>query len=178
MALNSNISLTKKYLVFLRESLTIGWKEYHDYLMQIESKQDCILGKLALLHPDHYKKLNPKLDKAGLALVQDKIQGKRTFNYSINYQKCSSIELWGYECPLHDEPLVWDHDFPYSFGGTTDNTGNKRLLCRWHNMIKGNDIHIYNWLKLVDDYHQFQRDNGRIHWIDLQIEKIIKEFNL
>ena len=173
----NNVILTNKYLVCLRDSLSIGWKTYYDNLSEFENKEDYILGKLVLLHPEHFKKLKPNIDKNKFTLLQEKIQGNRSFNYSINHQNCSSIELWGYECPLHNEPLVWDHDFPYSFGGTTDNANNKRLLCRWHNMIKGNDIHTYKWEKLIKDY-QYSNEYRSIHWIDLQIEKIKKEFNL
>jgi hypothetical protein len=172
----NNVDLTNKYLVCLRDSLRTGWKAYYENLCEFENQEVYILGKLALLHPEHYKKLKPNIDKNSFALAQERIQGTRTFNYSFNRQNCTSKDLWGYDCPLHNEPLVWDHDFPYSFGGATDNANNKRLLCRWHNMIKGNDIHIYKWEKLFDDY-QYRNNQGSIHWIDLQIEKIKKEFN-
>lgn len=173
----NNVILTNKYLVCLRDSLSIGWKTCYDNLSEFENKEDYILGKLVLLHPEHFKKLKPNIDKNKFTLLQEKIQGNRSFNYLINHQNCSSIELWGYECPLHNEPLVWDHDFPYSFGGTTDNVNNKRLLCRWHNMIKGNDIHTYDWEALFIEF-RYSSDNNCTHWIDEQLMKIKHEFNI
>jgi hypothetical protein len=44
-------------------------------------------------------------------------------------------------------------------------------------MIKGNDIHTFNWLKLFEDYKYFKK-NSRTHWIDSQLMQIRQEFNL
>ena len=70
----SNVILTNKYLVCLRDSLSIGWKTYYENLSEFENKEDYILGKLALLHPEHFKKLNPDINKNKFLLVQEKLQ--------------------------------------------------------------------------------------------------------
>ena len=63
----------------------------------------------------------------------------------MNYIKCRSMLLWGYECPFEDiNQLAADHCFPYSLGGPTLAT-NKIYLCKWHNQIKAGDIHIFPW---------------------------------
>jgi hypothetical protein len=124
--------------------------------------------KIALLHPNHFQFIG--ITGTEINKIQEKIQGKRSFTSGHVSFKCSSIEIWGYECPFQNEILVLDHDYPYSFGGPTDNAFNKRTLCRWHNMIKGNDIHFYNWNQLFENYLE-SINNQRKHWIDLQLEK-------
>ena len=84
--------------------------------------------------------------------------------------------MWGYECPFPKSEKVLDHEFPYSLGGPTNNAFNKRILCKWHNMIKANDIHNYPWEKIFDEYNYYSKNDMR-HWIDEQIDKIQYELN-
>jgi hypothetical protein len=167
--MTNKIQYTKKYLVFLTKSFEVGWKVFSQNIDNLQHVEDSILMKIALLHPDHLHKIGFIGDR--LTKQQEIIQGRRSFTNNDVRANCSSIDIWGYDCPLHHEILVLDHDFPYSFGGPTDNAFNKRVLCRWHNMIKGNDIHTYNWSKLFEDY-QYLKSCRRKHWVDLQYEKV------
>lgn len=57
---------------------------------------------------------------------------------------CGSGMVWGYECPLADEPLESDHLFPQSLGGPTLGT-NHVYLCRVHNAWKSADLLAFPW---------------------------------
>ena len=173
---------SRKYVEYLSQSFSKTWKVSHDELKNINNKNDFILSKLALIHPQHYYSLFPQ--NIQLSKVEDyfnlkieKIQGKRSFSYRMTNEKCQSETLWGYSCPLTTETLASDHLFPFSFGGPTNNAINRKTLCRWHNMIKSNDIHCYPWEILFEQYEYYQNGN-RLHWIDEQLTKILKEFNL
>ena len=171
--MTKNIQYSKRYLQFLIMTFNEGWIASYN---QIESQlniEDSILLKISLLHPYHFN-LN-ELNGVELTKLQEKIQGRRSFLNTNSGAKCSSNEIWGYDCPFSHEILVLDHDFPYSLGGPTDNAYNKRILCRWHNMIKGNDIHTYNWSNLFEDYLDL-KITKRKHWVDIQIEKLEVEF--
>lgn len=174
---SSRFEVAQRYLLKLVECNQRGWQNSYNSIKGKEYTEDVVLTKLALLHPMLYLSLLPEERHNKATNFQEKIQGKRIFTLPSKEIKCSGIELWGYECPLLSEPLVMDHDFPYSLGGPTDNALNKRVLCRWHNMIKGSDIHIFNWEKLFADI-RFSHINKRPHWIEQQLDKIIYEANL
>ena len=171
----SNIEYTKVYLLYLIKSFNDGWITFFSNLKQQSNIEELILMKMSLLHPYHLQ--SKELNGIEFREIQEKIQGRRAFLTNPITDKCSSFEIWGYECPFTHETLVLDHDFPYSLGGPTDNAYNKRILCRWHNMIKGNDIHTYNWKKLINDYKDLRQIETK-HWVDLQLEKIKLEFKI
>ncbi len=153
---------------------------FEDVIARVKKSQgfeEEVLLKLALSHPDIYVPILSKKSNSSPSQIQEVIQGKRSFNPTFHAENCSSKELWGYDCPWLSEPLELDHDFPYSMGGPTDSACNKRVLCSWHNRLKGNDIHVYNWVQLFDEV-KYHRESNREHWIDQQFKKILYEANL
>jgi hypothetical protein len=90
---------------------------------------------LAMIHPDHYA------DRVN----QELICGPRVFSAEVVRKggSCASLQLWGYECPLGVANDA-DHLFPYSCGGPTD-PRNLVLLCRTHNRMKNDDVHVFPW---------------------------------
>ncbi len=177
MNTNERNLISKKYLSYLVDSFEKGWKYSYDRHTHHSNDEDIVLSKLVLLHPKHLNLILPELLKNEIDKIQIRIQGKRNFSSFTNGKACSANEIWGYDCPFSNETLVMDHDFPYSMGGPTDNAYNKKILCRWHNMIKGNDIHTFNWQKLIEDY-KYSQLNNRTHWIDSQLLQIKNELNL
>lgn len=177
MSSNERNLYAKKYLSYLVDSFDKGWKLSYEEHSKNSNIDELVLSKLVLLHPTHFRLFFPAFSKEDIDKLQFKIQGKRSFPIVSSRKKCCAIEIWGYDCPFTNEILVRDHDFPYSMGGPTDNAYNKKVLCRWHNMIKGNDIHTFNWQKLFEDYNYSQIEK-RTHWIDSQLFAIRNEFNL
>ena len=170
------IDFAEKYVLLLSKSFNDGWlKTYKGMVFE----DNVIIQKITLLHPNHYKELAKltNLNSLGISARQFSIQGKRTFPEIREKTRCASKLFWGYDCPFSDIQMVSDHAFPYSMGGPTNNSHNKRILCKWHNMIKANDIHNYPWEALFKEYKYYE-NNNLIHWIDEQLNKIIKEFNV
>ena len=168
-----------KYVEFLAQSFELGWLKFaktHGEGLNFEEK---IIFKLTLLHPEHYFNLSGgKIDKSTFKKKQLDIQGKRLFPKASIKNNCECQKFWGYPCPFPNTVLYADHDFPYSLGGPTHNALNKKYLCRWHNMVKSNDIHVYDWKGLFNDYKYHFENEGLEHWIDQQLKKIIYYFNL
>jgi hypothetical protein len=173
----SKVNYTKEYLECLVFGYNNGFIGLLHRIKSSKSLREETLFKLVLLHPAIYLPVVSKKTAATPTEIQELIQGKRAFSSSFHETICSSKELWGYDCPLFSEPLVLDHDFPYSLGGATDSAMNKRVLCRWHNMLKGNDIHVYDWKKLFEDV-TYYKQIGREHWIDKQFTQILYQANL
>ncbi len=173
---NFRIEISKKYVNHLSVSFIVGWEKCRKSLETEKDTYELILKKLALLHPEHYY-LILKTETSRINSKIELIQGNRSFPQIDDTEKCQSEELWGYICPFTIENKVQDHEFPYSLGGPTNKAFNRRILCRWHNMIKANDIHNYPWEKLFNQYEYYIKTN-RVHWVDEQLNKIIKEFNL
>ncbi len=96
---------------------------------------------LALLHPQYLG-----YDKG----LQVKLQGKPFFPAvdleGLRGYGCLAVRIWGYKCDLLiGTDLNADHVFPWSLGGSTSST-NLLPLCRYHNQVKTNDVHLYpNW---------------------------------
>ena len=127
---------TARYLKQIEDALDEGWRRTHD--LYLAKNDDSFLG-LALIHPDHLKTLDGDQQQ-----IRTQIQGSRSFKEGLKTGKCQSELLWGYECPLKNAELQTDHLFPFSLGGPT--TGNNSMtLCKYHNMVKSNDIHCYPW---------------------------------
>lgn len=164
-----------EYLKKLNAITTVGWKNHLNNLNG-QNNEDEIIHKISLLNPSMYKFINA-IRESEFNQIQLRVQGNRTFQQRPFENKCESKTLWGYDCPIDSSVIVYDHDFPYSLGGPTNEAYNQRLLCRWHNMVKSNDIHNYDWEALFIEYKYF-RDQSRSHWIDEQLEKIKHEFNI
>jgi len=177
--MNSNLAYVIQYVTLLAESIENGRVAFElKYSSRNIEDKIFIISKLVLLHPQHFNKLlKIQQSKSTLESKLLKIQGPRNFEKTSLNSECQSKEIWGYDCPFKHEPKVLDHNFPYSMGGPTHPAYNKRILCRWHNMIKSNDIHNFNFEGLFIEY-QMHTQNERKHWLDIQLEKITKEFNL
>jgi hypothetical protein len=169
------------YIDYLNKCGKIGWLKFKSYSDELNQK-NLIIAKLALLHPSHFKKMpligNVENKNSHLEKLQKQVQGERTFKQQPRRKNCQSKIIWGYNCPFDNRNLVYDHKFPYSFGGPTDNANNCLILCHWHNMVKSNDIHCYDWENLFEDYEFSLKLEDDIHWLDEQIDKIIRVFNL
>lgn len=180
--LNNN---TLKYLDFILEFSNSSPTDYYEKncISKTFTKkkiEKSIIAKLAILHPQNFEKhLGKPISKDKITQLQKEIQGPRSFmtqRNNRNMNQCQSLDMWGYECPFPESDKALDHEFPYSLGGPTNNAFNMRILCKWHNMIKANDIHNYPWEKLFDEYNYYSKNDMR-HWIDEQIDKIQHELN-
>lgn len=52
---------------------------------------------------------------------RERIYGKRRFEPvrdAVLYE-CRAEAIWGYQCNVEDQPIQFDHRFPYAFGGPT-----------------------------------------------------------
>ena len=145
------------YLRALEQLIRFSWIDSFKHFTGGELD---IFSRLAMLHPIH-------LDDIGLPSymernnVMARVQESRCFTGPGN-GSCQSNLLWGYDCPFTDAPMHQDHLFPYSLGGPTTGA-NRVILCRFHNMVKTNDIHCYPW------------ENTEIYcepWVDAQIHKL------
>ena len=161
----------RNYLKILEDSLLKDWYDTY-YLVEAFIDQNstsldeqCLQTtqiKLALLHPDHYKKLSlpDYLSKKNY----QQIRGKRSFNSRNSITtKCQASIIWNYECQNKTE-IQADHLFPYSMGGPTIEQ-NRINLCKYHNMVKSSDIHCFPW----NETRQWIDP-----WLDNQIIKIRK----
>jgi len=161
--------MSEKYIRFLSDSFNIGWEKQYQKINKKISIEDELVLKLTLIHPFHLKDLIPDINKRKIKQLQ--IQGKRIFDTKV-FKKCESEKFWGYQCPFPNDNLVADHAFPYSLGGPTKGV-NLRCLCKWHNMVKSNDIHCYPWEDLVKCY-----TNNKEHWINNQIDVFVQKCNI
>lgn len=141
------------YLEAIQKTLSRPWLESYS------TAQDVYI-KLALLHPEHYKSLDLP-SNVSISKLQAKIQGPRSFQNKSNQGSCNCNLLWGYNCTLNED-IQQDHLFPYSLGGPTLGT-NRIYLCRYHNMVKTSDIHIYPWINVTTLTQQ---------WLDNQIKML------
>jgi hypothetical protein len=167
--------LTLTYLENLKLITVFGWKEHLNNLDNF-SEEEYVIHKISLINPSNYKLID-KTREHEFDKIQERIQGPRIFKRFPELKKCESNGIWGYCCPLESKNIVYDHDFPYSLGGPTNYAYNRRILCKWHNMVKSNDIHNFDWNALFDEY-KYNKSILRPHWIDEQLKKIIFEFNL
>lgn len=152
--LNYRYKMASQYLGYLQDSLQLGWKAYCD------SSSEQPLRMLALLHPEHISNLDLPSHKNVSQITQD-VQGPRSFPSGIAAEKCKAHLIWGYNCSLDGE-LQQDHLFPYSLGGPTYG-GNRITLCRYHNMVKSNDIHCFPWEGF---------DTWIAPWLENQVRKL------
>lgn len=173
--MHMNHELILKYFKELEYCSKHGWKKQYDSLKSFHGMAS-LIRKMSLINPESFKNENIARRK-GTEEIQKLIQGPRAFKRHEIHHGCQAVEIWGYNCPFKSNDLVFDHDFPYSLGGPTSNAFNKKVLCRWHNMVKSNDIHNFDWEGLLKEYNYYQ-SNGRVHWIDDQINKIKFELNL
>tara|TARA_B100001250_G_scaffold362836_1_gene341798 strand:+ start:872 stop:1438 length:567 start_codon:yes stop_codon:yes gene_type:complete len=167
--------MSEKYITFLSESFNIGWQNTFKKINKDLPIEDFVLLKLILIHPSHISSFFAIKTKPQINSKQQQIQGKRIFTENL-YKECESERFWGYKCPFQEKDLVADHAFPYSLGGPTKGA-NLRCLCKWHNMIKANDIHCYPWEDLIKDY-QNKIEHNMTHWIDNQFDVFVRECNI
>lgn len=71
-------------------------------------------------------------------------RGPRRFPETNDSLPCRAVRIWGYECDLESQRTQRDHVFPFSAGGPTE-ARNLIPLCRWHNQVKGSDVHVFPW---------------------------------
>jgi hypothetical protein len=129
--LEIRIDLGRKYLEKLSQLPSRDWlQEYELYLANALSLPEA----LALAHPENYD----------LNSLSNVIRGPRQFDPEIGRERCRAEVIWLYNCEV--QASAADHVFPYSLGGPTVGS-NKLLLCRRHNEMKANDIHLYPWEK-------------------------------
>ena len=117
-----------------------------------------------MVHPDFIRSIHLPSHVNHDALIRD-IQGYRSFKQENG--KCQSKLIWGYECPIHSLLCHGDHLFPYSMGGPTI-SANKLLLCRYHNMVKATDIHLFPW----------EEKENRLIWLDSHIKNIANRISI
>lgn len=155
------IDLTRIYIDKLNNNLSLGWESV--YKKFINGELDYV-EKTTMLHPDFIKSIHlPKYISHQNLIAQ--IQGERTFKKENG--DCQSELLWGYRCPFEVNLCHGDHLFPYSLGGPTI-AGNKLLLCYYHNMVKGIDIHFFPWEDSVN----------RLSWLDNHINNLANKINI
>ena len=134
------------YLAALKRSFQDGWSACYAELA--DDSTDLML-KLSLIHPAHLDELDLPDEKPVSRIIRD-VQGPRAFKQVPRHGACESRVIWGYDCLLKEERLEHDHLFPYALGGPTHSL-NRITLCRFHNMVKGNDIHQYPWHTVIPD---------------------------
>lgn len=155
--MKSRIESAANYLQVLEKSLLDGW------LTLFNTPPKTIFEQMVLLNPLHLAELDLP-EYTNVEMIQNSIQGSRSFPSTIVSNSCQSILLWGYKCELNGD-LQQDHLFPYSLGGPTL-PANRIFLCRYHNMVKSSDIHSYPW-ELIDQWAK--------PWLAGQINKLYKE---
>jgi hypothetical protein len=145
----------KRYLLLLKKSFYRRWDE--SYLVAVQSNDWLML--LALVHPDHYR-VEVFGDRPGC-----QIRGPRSFarEAGMGGLACASDQVWGYACQCRedDQLLRADHLFPYALGGPTE-AANKVYLCRFHNDLKGCDIHCYPW------------ERGEPSWLHAVVKRVAR----
>ena len=111
------------------------WQDWHEGFAEFRAGRLSVTRAVLLAHPMWLRTPNRR----------ERIYGSRRFGRSgiSSLQACSAITVWDYACDL-DEPIEFDHRFPYSFGGPTV-AENRLSLCRVHNATKGSDVHLFDW---------------------------------
>lgn len=131
------VQATEKYLKYLEESFLPNWWVHRTNWI----KADDWLGRLALIHPDHFFDIEHLRDSCP-------VRGVRKFPIEpgMSDKECGCKDVWGYSCPIHSggQAIAADHLFPFSFGGPTL-ASNKLYLCSRHNLMKGSDLHCFPW---------------------------------
>lgn len=126
------IELGRRYMDLLAAPPYASWAEGYARMQLGELD---VLEAILLAHPFWLR------DPSRQELIQGRRQFPRTRVSHI--ARCRADAVWGYGCQL-DEPIQFDHRFPYAFGGPT--TAENRLpLCRLHNASKGSDVHLFPW---------------------------------
>jgi len=121
-----------------------------------------IWEKFALIHPLH---AGERGDPSCRKKAWDSVQGLSTFvPKRTTNARCQADVVWGYPCPITGENMEQDHLFPHSLGGVTKEH-NRIWLCRYHNMLKGNDVHCYPW----------EEEAIWASWLDRHIEAIHRQ---
>lgn len=132
--LSTRVASANDYLQALARTLRLDWL---DAYRQYTEGTLTLPESLALVHPECYPELQDGVD----------VRGDRAFSPIRNKHglRCRSDLVWGYWCNLDTDPvLAADHLFPWSMGGPTVST-NQILLCRYHNLVKSSDVHVYPW---------------------------------
>ncbi|WP_206446934.1 HNH endonuclease [Agrococcus sp. KRD186] len=124
---------------YLHELDGLRSDEWHDSLRNVLALPRATPKAYALLHPD-WLELN-----FNAGTVQ-RLLGPARFDQTRldpELASCHAKLIWGYECDIPSStPLEADHLFPRSLGGASE-AGNRVWLCRRHNAIKTNDVHLY-----------------------------------
>jgi hypothetical protein len=132
--LAARINACRSYLEALERSFQSNWLASHDLYT---ARKLSLFDSFALAHPAHYEGLD----------TRGTVRGPRPFGeeVAIGSLQCRSEQFWGYPCSQSGvQHLVADHFFPYSLGGPTV-VSNKVYLCKLHNQMKSNDVHLYPW---------------------------------
>ena len=161
------IDIANRYLTFFDKREEYDWMDlYNKYKKrEIDNYESMIL-----VHPKFFCRFIEDYDDH-----EEKILKELTIHETNNfkdirqerYRSCQSNLIWGYNCPINhfdDSQIQFDHFFPRSFGGPTDEGElNKILLCKFHNRdLKGADIHLYPWEEEIPE------------WFNNQVRKVYK----
>lgn len=141
----------QQYLDSLELSLQINWLEQYELYRK---RQLSLPSAFALVHPWHYEDLT--------STEVASVRGNRRFSKEVSMKSilCSSEIIWGYKCCRRlREKVQADHLFPYSLGGSTV-ASNKIYLCKFHNQMKSNDIHLFPW------------ERGEPEWLSICLQVI------
>lgn len=156
----NRISKSKNYLKKLNKNLSSNWATLYS---QFELGELDLWDKLSLIHPDFIRRLAIPVYSSEEIIIKQ-VQGNRSFSQQNGV--CQAKLIWGYHCSLKSEACHGDHLFPYSLGGPTI-SDNKLLLCRYHNMVKGTDIHLLPW-----------EEEYRFSWIDNYLKNFKNQISL
>jgi hypothetical protein len=139
------------YLSYLQDNWNADWWDLYSSVTELSIPQ-----KFALIHPHFYE-----LDLGqGPSQAKCKIRGSRTPSLKGPKGRCTSHELWGYQCPYGDAvEIQLEHKFPWSRGGPS-RAANFAWLCEKHNALKGADI------------HQLRFDEGQFPWLSETLDAI------
>jgi hypothetical protein len=132
-----------EYLTLLESASHVSWFEF--------SASASLASALVLCHPLWLDA--PAAHREGLGL--------HSFRGGVVGRECQSRALWGYPCPLTEEPIESDHLFPMSLGGPAVGT-NQVWLCRVHNQWKGANLMDFPW------------ERGIPAWLPDQIERMVR----
>jgi hypothetical protein len=130
----------------------------------IERDPNCLPSSLALIHPRFRFKSGDSIRQ------QLPIGADQDFHTGINDSSpCEWKEVEGVACFFErgrssGERCQADHMWPLSLGGPSIRE-NRRVLCAYHNLTKGNSITHFNWSYIPSWLPRMIRDIERLKFI-------------
>ncbi|MDH5401957.1 MAG: HNH endonuclease [Candidatus Heimdallarchaeota archaeon] len=128
----------ENYIKQLNNLPVENWENLYN---KFNKNKNDLVSLMILIHPENYNHL------IKIPGISDP-RGNRYFDNTVfsidrNQNKCDSIKIFGYICPLKnsdENKINIDHLWPFSLGGPTE-VSNGIFLCKIHNNFKHNDIH-------------------------------------